>query len=136
MTATPEQLQLMLYDGAIRFARQARQAITEGDLTTSCEKLLRAQKIVVEMQSGLRHDVNPSLCERMSDLYGFVYQRLVQANMSRDTAAIDEALKVLEHQRETWRLLIEKVRKEQSSSPPGDSEEKPPVAEASLSVQG
>lgn len=112
MTATPEQLQMMLYDGAIRFASQARDAMVRGDLETSCEKLLRAQRIIAEMQNGLRHEINPALCEQFAGIYGFIYNRLVDANMKRDTVAIDEALKILRHQRETWQLLMDKLRTE------------------------
>jgi flagellar secretion chaperone FliS len=110
LTATPEQLHLMLYDGAIRFARQAAEALRQNDYETSCEKLLRAQKIITEMKSGLRPDVHPQLCEHMTGLYNFVYWRLVDANLRRDVAAIDEALEILDFQRETWRLLVEKTR--------------------------
>lgn len=112
LTATPEQLQMMLYDGAIRFARQGREALAAGDFETSCEKLLRAQRIILELQGGLRPEVNPSLCEQMSNLYTFAYNRLLDANMKRETAKIDEALKVLEHLRETWRLVLEKLQNE------------------------
>ncbi len=120
MTATPEQLQLMLYDGAIRFATQAREALVKSDFETSCEKLLRAQRIVLEMSNGLRPEVNLDLCEQMAALYDFVYSRLVDANMRRDPEAIDEALKILEHQRETWRMLIQKIRRE---GPPQTTDE-------------
>ena len=109
MTATPEQLQLMLYDGAIRFTRQAREAMERKDLETSCEKLLRVQRIMIELQSGLRSEINPELCSQMSALYSFVYDRLVEANMKRDLACIEEGLRILEHMRETWRLLLEKL---------------------------
>ena len=75
MTATPEQLQLMLYDGAIRFSTQAREALAKSDFETSCEKLLRAQRIMLEMRNGLRPEVNLELCEQMAALYDFVYNR-------------------------------------------------------------
>jgi len=135
MTATPEQLQLMLYDGAIRFSTQAREALGKSDFETSCEKLLRAQRIVLEMRNGLRPEVNASLCERMAALYDFVYNRLVDANMKRDPAAIDEALQILEHQRETWQMLIEKIRREGASPTGAEPEADEPVA-ASFSVEG
>jgi len=112
LTAPPEQLQMMLYDGAIRFARQAREAVQDGDLATSCEKLIRAQRIMLELQNGLRPEVNPSLCAQVGGLYTFVYRRLVDANLTRDVAKIDEALRILEHLRETWQLLLKKLRDE------------------------
>ncbi len=139
LTATPEQLQLMLYDGAIRFAGQAREAMGRGDHETSCEKLIRAQNIVLEMRNGLRHEVNPTLCSQMASLYTFIYNRLVEANMSRSQTAIDDALKVLQHQRETWQMLVEKTRSERSRPAPTARTASRPAIEGvglSLSVEG
>ncbi len=134
MTATPEQLQLMLYDGAIRFARQAREAIQRNDLEMSCEKLLRAQRIVLELQNGLRPEVNAALCEQLAGLYTFVHGRLVDANIERDPTAIDEALQILEHQRETWRLLMDKVR-DASAEDQAEITNHHPVVGQSLSIE-
>jgi len=109
MTATPEQLQLMLYDGAIRNALQARDAILRKDYEASYNKLTRAQHIILEMINGLNHDVNPELCGRMASIYNFLYRKLVDANVERDVKHIDDAMKVLRIERETWQLLVEKV---------------------------
>lgn len=115
MSASPAQLTMMLYDGAIRFASQAKDALKVGDIEESCEKLIRAQKIVLELRNGLRHEYNPQLCEQMADLYDFIYNRLVDANLKRSISLVEEALKVLRHQRETWQLLMDKLRSEQSN---------------------
>ena len=116
LTATPEQLQLMLYDGAIRFGRQARDALVRRDYSASCESLLRTQRIVSEMEAGLRHDVNPDLCARLASVYRFVLRRLIDANMRQDVAALDEALRILSFERETWALLVERIMKEDAES--------------------
>lgn len=136
MTAPPEQLQMMLYDGAIRFARQAREALHAGDLTTSCEKLIRAQQIVMELQNGLRPEVNPELCAQVGGLYTFVYNRLVAANLKRDVGKLDEALQILEHLRETWRLLLEKLRETPPSPAVRGSSGDAGQAASCLSVEG
>lgn len=111
LTATPEQLQLMLYDGAIRYSLQARDAVERKDYETAYEKLMRAQHIVLEMQSGLNFDVNPQLCERVASIYNFLYRTLVDACTNRDVKAIDDAVRVLRIERETWQLLVDKVKK-------------------------
>jgi len=103
----------MLYDGAIRFASQAREAIQARDIERTHDLLTRAQRIVLEMQNGLRPEVNPELCNRMSALYTFVYRKLVEANVNKDLQALDDALRILSHMRETWVMLIEKLRQEQ-----------------------
>ncbi len=115
MTASPEQLQLMLYDGAIRFATQGGEEMAKGNAEAYCEKLLRAQKIVLEMRNGLRREVNPGLCDQMSALYDFIYNRLVDANLTRSQSALEDALKILRHQRETWQLLIDRAREKPDS---------------------
>lgn len=135
-TATPEQLHLMLYDGAIRFVRQAGEALRRKDFETSCDKLLRAQKIITEMKSGLRPDVHPELCEQMAGLYQFVYWRLVDANLRHDEAAIDDALRILEFQRETWRMLVEKVRLGDSPSKSSHPKTASRPTEETLCLQG
>jgi len=115
MTATPEQLQLMLYDGAIRFSLQARDAIERKDYETSYDRLTRAQHIIVEMLNGLNYDVNRELCERVASIYNFLYRKLVDASVQRSTQDIDDALKVLRIERETWQMLCDKVAKDREA---------------------
>jgi flagellar protein FliS len=116
LTATPEQLQLMLYDGAIRFAAQGRDALLKKDYETSCEKLIKAQNIILEMQAGLNFEVNRELCQRVAAIYNFIFRKLIDANTQRDTGAIDDALKVLRMERETWQILVDKVNREREGT--------------------
>ncbi|MCH7808264.1 MAG: flagellar export chaperone FliS [Planctomycetes bacterium] len=111
LTATPEQLQLMLYDGCIRYALQARDAIEQKNYDVSYDRLTRAQNIISEMRSGLRHEVNPELCERVAAVYGFLHRKLLDANIHRDVSMIDDALRVLRIERETWQILVNKVNR-------------------------
>jgi flagellar protein FliS len=110
LTASPEQLQLMLYDGAIRFATQGREAILNQDIEGSYNLLQQAEAVVLEMQKGLNPEVAPKLCEQMSSLYSFVYRRLVDANVNKEVSAVDDALRILHYQRETWVMLMEKLK--------------------------
>ena len=122
LTATPEQLQLMLYDGAIRFASQGRDALVVKDFETSYERLSRAQAIIIEMENGLRPEVNPEICERMAAIYRFLYRKLVDASVKQDPSAIADALKVLHLERETWVMLMDKIseaRAEGAEEPDG-----------------
>lgn len=116
MTASPEMLQLMLWDGAIRFSEQAKEAILKKDIEGSYNALIRAQKIIMEMNVTLKHDVAPDLCDKMSALYTFMYRRLVDANLQKDIKAVDDALQIMRHQRETWVMLIEKLNKEKAAA--------------------
>jgi flagellar protein FliS len=121
LTATPEQLQLMLYDGVIRHATQGKEAIQRKDYEASYEKLTRAQQILLEMQSALNYEVNAELCRRVASIYNFLYRKLVDACVERDVGAIDDALRVLRIERETWQILVDKVNKAREQRTTGAS---------------
>lgn len=110
-TATPEQLQLMLYDGAIRFAEQGKVALQQKNFEASFNALSRAQKIIAELQCGLRPDLAPELCGKLSALYTFVFRKLVEANIEHKAEAVDDALNILRYQRETWVMLLDQLGK-------------------------
>jgi flagellar protein FliS len=136
LTASPEQLQLMLYDGCIRFALQGRDALERKDYEKSYDRLTRAQHIIIEMRNGLNHDVNPELCDRVASVYGFLYRKLIDACVNRDVQAIDDALKVLRIERETWHLLVEKVNKarQAGADTPSDDQPQDEIAPISFSA--
>lgn len=143
LTASPEQLHMMLIDGAIRFGMQAKDALVAKDYEASYEKLSRAQAIIMEMQGGLRSEVQPELCDRMRGIFNFLYRSFVQASMHKDIERIDDALRVLRIHRKTWELLIEKVSAARAGEPdpphtrlggqPADSET---LVIESINVQG
>jgi len=115
-TATPEQLQLMLYDGALRFGEQARLALEKRNYEQSYNMISRVQKIITEMQSGLKHDVAPDLCKKMSALYNYIFRKLVEANLEHTITALDEAMEILRYQRETWTMLMEQLGKAKAAA--------------------
>ena len=138
LTASPEQLQLMLYDGAIRFTRQGIGGLEAKNWEDVFNGFSRAQKIVMELISALNHEVDPALCKRMAGLYNFIYRKLVDASVKKDLTLAQEALRLLEYQRETWVLLMEKLNKERPAHPVAT---KPPTYQGSetystLSVEG
>lgn len=116
MTASPQELRLMLYDGAIKFCNQARAAMQKQDFEGSYTNLMRAQKIVLELSTSLDHKADPQLCDRLSALYTFIYRQLVDANINRDPAYIDEAVKLIGYERETWQMLMQKTGKNPAAS--------------------
>src|SRR5438552_2277687 len=95
LTATPEQLQLMLYDGAIRFGEQARLALEKKKFDESYALITRVQAILSELTCTLKHDVYPELCGKLTSLYNYCYRKLVEANIDHKLESLDEALNVL-----------------------------------------
>lgn len=142
LTATPEQLHLMLYDGAIRFTRQGIEGMDSHNWELAFEGISRAQKIMVEMLGALNYDVDRALCNRMAGLYNFIYRKLVESGLTRAPAPAREALKLLEYQRETWVMLIEKLHQGRTATAPPAAQPTAPAPESldatygALSVQG
>ncbi len=126
LTATPEQLQLMLWDGVIRFTQQARQAIEQRDREASHNLLIKAQNIVMELNNGLRPELAPDLCAQLRALYMYLYRQLITANVQKQIEPLDDALKIMQHQRETWAMLIERLAAERAAAAPTDTVDEPP----------
>lgn len=111
LTATPEQLQMMLYDGAIRFAQAGRAAMVELNFEQSHFNLSKAEKILLELNGSLRPRVAPELCKNLAGIYLFCYRKLVEANTRRDVGPIDETIELLKFQRDTWAMLMQELGK-------------------------
>jgi flagellar protein FliS len=137
-TATPEQLQMMLYDGAIRFAEAGKAAILKKDWEGTYLNLSRAQKIITELTSGLKPNVAPDMCAKLASLYNFIYRKLVDASLHHTVESADEALQLLRYQRETWAMLMEKLGKQKAGDAAARIDMPAPNArmEAVFSVQG
>jgi flagellar secretion chaperone FliS len=142
LTATPEQLQLMLFDGAIRFCQQARVALEQKNYEQSFSLIGRAQEIINQLRSGLRPDVDANLCAKLSSIYSYIYRRLIEASIKHKIPAIDEAINLLTYQRETWVKLMETLCLERAADSakniniPGPEARMEAGMAASISMQG
>lgn len=117
LTASREELRLMLFDGALRFARQGRTAIEAHQHEAAYENMVKAQRIVLELSSSLNHEVMPDVCDKLSALYTYIYKLLVEATMQRKPELIDEAVKLLEYERSTWVMLMSNLDGETAGAP-------------------
>lgn len=108
MTATPEELTLMLYEGAIKFMNIAKYSMESKDLERVHTSLLRAQDIILELNYSL--DMNYDISKDYRNLYDFVLSKLVDANINKDTVAIDEALSIVNDMRDTWKEVIKQIK--------------------------
>ena len=116
MTARPEELRLMLFDGAIRFAERARHGIETKNHEQAFDGVSRCQDILMELINSLRPEHDVELCENLSALYTYMFSRLMEANRDRDIAAVDEVLQLLNYERETWAMLVQKLADENVDS--------------------
>jgi flagellar secretion chaperone FliS len=137
-TATPEQLQMMLYDGALRFCEQARAALLEKNWEQSYAYISRVQKIITEMSCCLKHDVAPELCGKLASLYNYAYRKLIEANIDHTVGPLEEAMDILKYQRDTWGMLLEQLGKARAAAVARQLDVPAPSdrMEASISLQG
>jgi flagellar secretion chaperone FliS len=115
MTATPQKLQLMLLDAAIRNLNRGKQLWSEDKKDEACEVLIRAQEIVTQILAGLDREIDADLTQKVASVYMFVFRTLNEALMEQDEAKLDDCLRILEVERETWRQLCQKIEEEQPS---------------------
>jgi flagellar protein FliS len=100
-TAGPLQLVIMLYDGAIRFINQGKQAMINHDFSQTNTALKRAEDIIDELTITL----NPAageITDNLARLYEFVNYRLIQANVKKEPEMLDDAVRVLSTLRSAW----------------------------------
>lgn len=114
LTASPEQLRLLLIEGGLRFLRDGRTAMDANNYEKVYDSLSQARDIVMELINGLKHEIAPELCQNLESLYVFMYKRIVEGSFEKDIKKIDEVISLLEYDRETWVLLIEKMSNEQA----------------------
>lgn len=100
--ASPVQLVVMLYDGALRFMEAGRAAMLKGDLPNQNQNLQRAQRIVMELMATLNMDQGGEISQNLMALYTFVLEQLVEANVKDSTDPIDHAMKTMSGLRESW----------------------------------
>ena len=105
-TASPADLTLMLYEGAIKFCNIALSAIEKKDLMRANENIIKAQKIIVEFRATL--DFSYSVAKDFDLVYDYIYRRLVQANLKKDAEILEEALGYIKEMRDTWKEVMEK----------------------------
>lgn len=109
MTAGPEELRLMLLDGAIKFLRQGREGIERKDWEAVFDGFSKCRNIVLELMNSMRPEIDPDLCARVTSLYTFIYTQLVEAGFDKNLAQTDKILGMLEYERETWVLAMQRA---------------------------
>ena len=114
LTASPGQLVLMLYDGALRSMALARQSLAKpasdrGRIMESNTHLLKAQRIIVELQTTLKMDAGDGkFSQEMFRLYGYFIRRLIDANLRKIEEPVIEVEKLLGQIRDSWAEMLRK----------------------------
>ena len=100
LTATPEQLILMLYNGCIKFINESAKAIEEKDVQKAHNACIRAQDIITELMASL--DMNYPIAKEMAALYEYANHELVTANLKKEASHLENAKMVITNIREGW----------------------------------
>jgi len=116
MTASPAELRLLLLDGALRFAEQAREGLESKNFEQAYDGSRQCRAILAELTSGLRPDIDRELCDRLSGLYTFLYTSLVDAMSERDPEGLRKVVDLLAYERETWSLMLVKLADENTDA--------------------
>lgn len=103
--ASPLQLIVMLYDGALRFMEAGKHFMKEGNLDKQNDNLQKAQRIIMELMASLDMEKGGEIAKNLFSLYGYVTNELITANINDDTVPIDRSIKVMSDLRESWVAL-------------------------------
>lgn len=101
MNARPEELTMMLYDGLVKFIKQAILFNEQKAFDKSSNSNLRAQAILQELRSSLNMDIEMSA--GLEDLYLFMIQHLVDANVEKSNEKLEDVLTLATNFRDTWK---------------------------------
>lgn len=103
-TASPAELTLMLYEGAIKFCNKALLAMDDRNIPKTNENLKKAERIITELNATL--DFKYPVAKDFENVYNLIHQRLVQANIKKDKKMVEEALQYIREMRDTWKEVM------------------------------
>ena len=105
LTASPAELTLMLYEGAIKFCNIAIMGIEEKDVEKAHINIKKAEAIIGEFRATLDHKY--AVAEDFDNVYKYVQDRLIMANIKKDKEILEEVLEHLRTMRDTWKQVME-----------------------------
>lgn len=109
MTASPQELTLMLYDGAIKFCNIAIAGIEEKDIQKAHNNIMKVQAIIEEFQMTL--DFKYPVANDFNNVYNYLMTRLREANMTKDKEILEEVSLHLHTMRDTWKEAMKLAAK-------------------------
>lgn len=104
LTASPAELTLMLYEGAIKFCNIAIMGIEQGDLAKAHNNIMKVQKIIEEFQITLNFKYE--IANDFNNVYNYLMKRLREANMTKDKEILEEVDEHLHTMRDTWKEVM------------------------------
>ena len=112
MTATPAELTLMLYEGAIKFCNIAIIGVEENDIEKAHNNIVKVENIIGEFIATLNHKY--PVAKDFENVYNYLMDSLIEANMKKDKEILEEVLGYLREMRDTWKEVM-KLAKTQTA---------------------
>lgn len=106
-TATPAELTLLLYEGAIKFTNIAIVAMERNDVQKAHDNIMKTEKIIEEFQATLDHKY--PVAKDFEAVYSYLLKRLFDANIRKDPEILEEVLRHLRTMRDTWKEVMAKT---------------------------
>ena len=103
-TSSPAELTLMLYDGCIKFCNIALGALEKNDIQKANTNIVKAERIIMEFRSTL--DFKYPVAQDFERVYDWIYRRMIEANIKKDTAILEDALRLVREMRDTWKEVM------------------------------
>lgn len=110
LTASPAELTLMLYEGAIKFCNIAILAIEEKDVEKAHTNIRKVEKIIDYLRQTL--DMKYPVAEHFERIYTYLSQRLIETNMKKEKEILEEINGHLRTLRDTWKEVMKKGREQ------------------------
>lgn len=104
LMASPAELTLMLYDGAIKFCNIAEMAIEQKDIPKAHTNIVKVQRVIEYLRQTL--DMKYPVAQDFENIYVYLERRLVQANMKKDIEILKEVNEHLHSVRDTWKEVM------------------------------
>ena len=108
LTASPAELTLMLYEGAIKFCNIAIVAVEHKDIEKAHENIRKTERIIDYFRQTL--DMSYPVAEDFERVYSYLSQRLVEANVRKDKEILEEVNRHLRSMRDTWKEVMKKSK--------------------------
>ena len=111
-SASREKLLLMMYEGAIRYVKRAMKAIDENNIAERGMNIGFAYDVIMELNNTLDHEVGGEVSKNLEQLYMFLTDQLIKANIKADKDKLEDVLKILETLYDGWVQAVEKLKKD------------------------
>jgi flagellar protein FliS len=112
LTASPEELTLMLYDGAVKFCNQAMKSVEDKNIHEAHRLIIRVEDIIEEFQASLNKDYE--VAQSFDVMYEYIHRRLVEANVTKDVEILKEVCGLIKELRDTWKEAMKLTKQKKT----------------------